>query len=430
MNDARGGLRLGLEAAAVFAVTALLARVSWSAATRVAAPGVGLVEFAEQVERLVGLAVTGAGTLAGVWLGAWYAVCTTCVLLAATGRRWRRLERLVLERGPRLARRALAGALGVGLALGATGAAAAAQPMPAGAAAAADAATQPVALVKARGHAAQPVPVAAMVDRAPRPFTAGAVTAPALAARPLPADVGDPLDLGWSSSSTPSHGASQGTGPQSPAGEPGARPAAPMSPQEHRAEEQRMEKRRVVVPPAAISPSEPPAPGPSATGSGATGTPTAPAAPESTPAEPTPAGSTTTEPRSEPRTAPPTASTSPLATTAPASPPAATAPSSPPATTATSPAPPSMAPAAEPTEPSDATEQDRTDTSDQASDDRVTVQPGDSLWSIAARHRPGATTAQTAVDWPVWYRLNADVIGDDPHLIHPGQQLRVPRLTT
>jgi nucleoid-associated protein YgaU len=57
----------------------------------------------------------------------------------------------------------------------------------------------------------------------------------------------------------------------------------------------------------------------------------------------------------------------------------------------------------------------------------VTVRRGDSLWSIAARHLgAGATDAEIAVAWPAWHALNADLIGDDPDLIHPGLRLRVP----
>lgn len=60
-------------------------------------------------------------------------------------------------------------------------------------------------------------------------------------------------------------------------------------------------------------------------------------------------------------------------------------------------------------------------------EESVTVRRGDSLWQIAARHLgPGAGDAEIALAWPAWYALNADVIGTDPDLIHPGLQLRVP----
>ena len=57
----------------------------------------------------------------------------------------------------------------------------------------------------------------------------------------------------------------------------------------------------------------------------------------------------------------------------------------------------------------------------------VRVRPGDSLWVIAAR-RLGqhASAAQIAGAWPRWYAVNAQVIGDDPSLIRPGEVLRAP----
>lgn len=59
--------------------------------------------------------------------------------------------------------------------------------------------------------------------------------------------------------------------------------------------------------------------------------------------------------------------------------------------------------------------------------ERVVVRKGDTLWAIAARHLGAeASDAQIARAWPRWYAANADVIGDDPDLILPGMQLRVP----
>jgi len=59
--------------------------------------------------------------------------------------------------------------------------------------------------------------------------------------------------------------------------------------------------------------------------------------------------------------------------------------------------------------------------------DVVTVRPGDCLWSIAARHLgPHATDADVAAAWPAWFAANRGVIGDDPNLIQPGQQLVAP----
>ena len=57
----------------------------------------------------------------------------------------------------------------------------------------------------------------------------------------------------------------------------------------------------------------------------------------------------------------------------------------------------------------------------------VRVRPGDSLWVIAAR-RLGehASDSAIAATWPRWYAANAQVIGDDPALIRPGEVLRAP----
>jgi LysM repeat protein len=49
-----------------------------------------------------------------------------------------------------------------------------------------------------------------------------------------------------------------------------------------------------------------------------------------------------------------------------------------------------------------------------------TVQSGDSLWDIA-RHNLGDGSR-----WGEIYRMNSDVIGQNPDLIHPGQTLRMP----
>ena len=57
----------------------------------------------------------------------------------------------------------------------------------------------------------------------------------------------------------------------------------------------------------------------------------------------------------------------------------------------------------------------------------VTVRTGDSLWGLsAARLGPYASDVDIALDWPRIYRANRDVIGDNPHLLRPGQVLRVP----
>lgn len=57
----------------------------------------------------------------------------------------------------------------------------------------------------------------------------------------------------------------------------------------------------------------------------------------------------------------------------------------------------------------------------------VAVRPGDSLWTIAAAHLgPFATAVEIAEAWPRWHVENREVIGDNPHLLIPGQLLRVP----
>jgi nucleoid-associated protein YgaU len=57
----------------------------------------------------------------------------------------------------------------------------------------------------------------------------------------------------------------------------------------------------------------------------------------------------------------------------------------------------------------------------------VVVRAGDSLWSIAAaRLGPSPPAGAVARAWPRWYAANADRIGPDPGLIHPGLLLRDP----
>jgi hypothetical protein len=57
----------------------------------------------------------------------------------------------------------------------------------------------------------------------------------------------------------------------------------------------------------------------------------------------------------------------------------------------------------------------------------VVVAPGDTLWSLAERALgPGATPEQVAAAWPTWWSANRDVVGPDPHLIHPGDRLTPP----
>ncbi|WP_202879566.1 LysM peptidoglycan-binding domain-containing protein [Serinicoccus kebangsaanensis] len=59
--------------------------------------------------------------------------------------------------------------------------------------------------------------------------------------------------------------------------------------------------------------------------------------------------------------------------------------------------------------------------------DHVVVRRGDTLWDLAARHLgPEATVAEVAQEWPRWYAANRGVIGADPDLLLPGQELVVP----
>jgi nucleoid-associated protein YgaU len=57
----------------------------------------------------------------------------------------------------------------------------------------------------------------------------------------------------------------------------------------------------------------------------------------------------------------------------------------------------------------------------------VTVRPGDSLWDLALDQLgPDAGAADVDLHWHRLYRLNRPLVGPDPDLIHPGQQLRLP----
>lgn len=61
---------------------------------------------------------------------------------------------------------------------------------------------------------------------------------------------------------------------------------------------------------------------------------------------------------------------------------------------------------------------------------RHVVEPGESLWSITREHLRGtgepAGITQIAAAWPRLYDANAELIGPDPDLIRPGQELHVP----
>lgn len=57
----------------------------------------------------------------------------------------------------------------------------------------------------------------------------------------------------------------------------------------------------------------------------------------------------------------------------------------------------------------------------------LTVRPGDTLWSIARRGlQADATDRAIAAEVTALYAANRQIIGDDPDLIFPGQQLTAP----
>ena len=59
--------------------------------------------------------------------------------------------------------------------------------------------------------------------------------------------------------------------------------------------------------------------------------------------------------------------------------------------------------------------------------DSVVVRRGDTLWGLVAQHLGGQATDQdVAEEGPRWYAANRGVIGNDPDLLRPGQQLVVP----
>ena len=57
-----------------------------------------------------------------------------------------------------------------------------------------------------------------------------------------------------------------------------------------------------------------------------------------------------------------------------------------------------------------------------------TVQPGDTLWDIAAAHLPEDQRSAANINqyWRQIYAENRQVLGEDPNLIHPGDELRIP----
>lgn len=55
---------------------------------------------------------------------------------------------------------------------------------------------------------------------------------------------------------------------------------------------------------------------------------------------------------------------------------------------------------------------------------KYVVQPGDNLWDIANQHLGGGQ------NWGELYKANAEAIGSNPRLIHPGQELTLPGAET
>lgn len=54
------------------------------------------------------------------------------------------------------------------------------------------------------------------------------------------------------------------------------------------------------------------------------------------------------------------------------------------------------------------------------------VEPGDTLWSIAARALGTDDARRIARYWPKIHRRNRAILGSNPNLIYPGQKLRLP----
>lgn len=165
------------------------------------------------------------------------------------------------------------------------------------------------------------------------------------------------------------------------------------------------------------TPPTPPTSSPAAAGSPASSPPTS----WTIPPTPTP---TTSIPTPTPTPTPTT-----QATATPATPPPATAPPpAPPGNPATTP--PAGAPGVTTTPTPEAAPVMNAPAVPPAASDsagRVTVRPGDSLWRIAAGFLgPDATDAEIDNAWRAWYFVNRQIIGDDPDVIAPGQDLMAP----
>lgn len=371
----RGAAVVGLTAATgAAALTAVLLGLRTATLADVAA---------WRVESAVELGVTAIGALVAAWLAAAAGVAVVCAVVRAVGASWRTGERLVQRWAPAMVRRVLVLAIGAGVGLaGATGATAATpagpDTPPAVSSVPSDLGWTPTTQAPATGlphgeaggsreGTATPAPTADS-SRADPERGGDASTAPG--------SVGDAGRTAAASQDTAV--ASAASGPSSAHGRSGApgTSATPGGPAQGAPSS-------AAGTPASLAPSSP-------TAAGARGTDerevTAGPAPSTGSAAPADAST------GHPRTA--------VWSSAPADDTAGTgaAPHSP--TTPTAPA-----------------------------DDggAVVVQPGDTLWSIAARHLPaGSDDATIAATWPRWHAANVAVVGDDPDVLRPGQVLVVP----
>lgn len=64
--------------------------------------------------------------------------------------------------------------------------------------------------------------------------------------------------------------------------------------------------------------------------------------------------------------------------------------------------------------------------SDRVDAHRYTVRPGDCLWGIAAQQLDTFDAATINTYWRSIYERNREVIGHNPHMIWPGQELELP----
>jgi len=84
---------------------------------------------------------------------------------------------------------------------------------------------------------------------------------------------------------------------------------------------------------------------------------------------------------------------------------------------------------ADPTDPASSESASSESASTQPESPRVLeVEPGDSLWSLTEEFLDSPGDSKVATAWPELYEANRDLIGADPDLIHPGQELVVPAI--